>query len=345
MVFIGLESADPEELQEMHKSLNLKLDYEKAFQKIHKYGIVVLGAFIFGSDTETKESIIRKTDYILKSPVDVIQATKLTPLPGTRLFEEYQRAGRLVANDFPADWDHYDMKEDSILIRLSNVTEIITKCCEMDCIPISSCSIEEIDIIREMFPGAKTVIVLAHHVKHSLEWVWFPFENERNNNTCAADLHIKQECYKVVRLLEEIGCQSYIIPYPGRCGIRFKDLADKTGLGKIGDNYLFLHREWGAWTHLRVILTDAEICDTLPPCDEVCTHCGICKEICPAGSIKENTFAGVQCNEYQIKRDIEIDMKGSFIYKCEKCIINCPIGDKPEQIKFLAPHSGLISPW
>lgn len=69
MVFIGLESADPEELQEMHKSLNLKLDYDKAFQRIHKYGIVVLGVFIFGSDTETKKSIIRKTDYILRVPL------------------------------------------------------------------------------------------------------------------------------------------------------------------------------------------------------------------------------------------------------------------------------------
>lgn len=31
-----------------------------------------------------------------------------------------------------------------------------------------------------------------------------------------------------------------ITPYPGRSGIRFKDLASKTGLGRIGDNFLFL---------------------------------------------------------------------------------------------------------
>lgn len=202
----------------------------------------------------------------------------------------------------------------------------------MDAIPISSCTIDEKEIIKEMLPEVKTVIVLAHHVKHSLEWAWFPFENERNNNTCAADLHIKLECHKVMYLLEKSGYQSYTIPYPGRSGIRFKDLADKTGLGRIGDNYLFLHREWGAWTHLRAILTVAEITNSLPACKEVCTHCGICKTSCPTEAIKDGTFHGVQCNEYQLKRDIELDMKGSYIYKCGECVLNCPIGIKPEEI-------------
>jgi radical SAM superfamily enzyme YgiQ (UPF0313 family) len=117
MVFIGLESADPEELQEMHKSLNLRLEYDRAFQKIHKYGIVILGAFIFGSDAETKEGIVRKTKYILKSPIDVVQTTTLTPLPGTRLFKQYQDQKRLVLNDFPADWRHYNMTELTYTIK------------------------------------------------------------------------------------------------------------------------------------------------------------------------------------------------------------------------------------
>ena len=40
-----------------------------------------------------------------------IQATVLTPLPGTRLFERYLQEGRLLYTDFPEDWDHYDMTE------------------------------------------------------------------------------------------------------------------------------------------------------------------------------------------------------------------------------------------
>ena len=111
MVFIGLESADPEELKAMGKTLNLKREYERAFRSIHRHGIAVLGAFIFGSDAETEASMVRKTDYIQKAAIDVVQITVLTPLPGTRLFAQYEREGRLTRTDFPADWDRYDMGE------------------------------------------------------------------------------------------------------------------------------------------------------------------------------------------------------------------------------------------
>ncbi len=111
MVFIGLESADPEELKAMGKRLNLKREYERAFRAIHRHGIAVLGAFIFGSDAETEASMARKTDYIQKAAIDVVQTTILTPLPGTRLFAQYEREGRLTRTAFPADWDRYDMGE------------------------------------------------------------------------------------------------------------------------------------------------------------------------------------------------------------------------------------------
>jgi radical SAM superfamily enzyme YgiQ (UPF0313 family) len=111
MVFIGLESADPEELRELNKRLNLKLEYERALRRIQEHGIAVLGAFIYGSDRETAESMMRKTDYILKNRIDVIDTTTLTPLPGTKLFRQLQAENRLLFTNFPGDWDHYDMTE------------------------------------------------------------------------------------------------------------------------------------------------------------------------------------------------------------------------------------------
>ena len=111
MVFLGLESADPEELKVMDKKLNLQLEYEKAFKNINKYKIAVLGAFIFGSDSETMESMARKMDYILRNRIDVIQTTILTPLPGTRLFYDFQKNDRLKFSNFPKDWNLYDMGE------------------------------------------------------------------------------------------------------------------------------------------------------------------------------------------------------------------------------------------
>jgi radical SAM superfamily enzyme YgiQ (UPF0313 family) len=109
MVFIGLESADPEELRAMGKNLNVKREYARVFREIHRRRIAVLGAFIFGSDTETPASMVRKIDFIQKASIDVVQATVLTPLPGTRLFAQYEKEGRLTKGEFPSDWDSYNM--------------------------------------------------------------------------------------------------------------------------------------------------------------------------------------------------------------------------------------------
>jgi radical SAM superfamily enzyme YgiQ (UPF0313 family) len=114
MVFLGVEAESTDVLQEVNKRLNLKMGvgtYEEVFRRINRHGIAVLGAFIYGMDSDTRESLRRRTDYILDSRVDVMQTTFLTPLPGTRLFRRLQDENRLLYADFPADWDHYDMTE------------------------------------------------------------------------------------------------------------------------------------------------------------------------------------------------------------------------------------------
>lgn len=218
------------------------------------------------------------------------------------------------------------------MMKLNLLSERLPKCCEVDFFPISLCSENEKKLFEDFLPECKTVIILAHHIKHSLEWAWFPFETERNQVTCAADLHLKSECEKISWLLREKGYNSFNISYPGRSGIRFKDLANKTGLGKLGDNFLFLHRNWGPWAHLRVLITDAEIENSLPECNEVCIHCGICKASCPVEAIKDHTLLGVECGKYQDKRDEGSGIDGNYIFKCEECVRACPIGSSPEKI-------------
>jgi radical SAM superfamily enzyme YgiQ (UPF0313 family) len=131
MVFLGLESADPEELERMEKKLNLKFKYDEVFKNINNHGIAVLGAFIYGSDLETAESMKRKTDYILSHSIDVIQSTVLTPLPGTRLFKQYAEEGRLQYKSYPRDWDKYDMADLTFEMKLMNNKDfysVMNKC-------------------------------------------------------------------------------------------------------------------------------------------------------------------------------------------------------------------------
>jgi radical SAM superfamily enzyme YgiQ (UPF0313 family) len=114
MVFLGLEADEVDALAEVNKRLNLQRgvqSYDEAFRRIHRAGIVVLGAFIFGMDGDTPEKLRHRTDYMIRSGIDVMQTTYLTPLPGTRLFDRLQQEGRLLYADFPRDWDRYDMAE------------------------------------------------------------------------------------------------------------------------------------------------------------------------------------------------------------------------------------------
>lgn len=91
-------------LEEVHKQLNVKRgvdSYKQAFSRIHQAGIAVLSAFIFGMDGDNSERLRRRADYMIRSGVDVMQTTFLTPLPGTLLFDRYHREGRLLYNNFP----------------------------------------------------------------------------------------------------------------------------------------------------------------------------------------------------------------------------------------------------
>jgi radical SAM superfamily enzyme YgiQ (UPF0313 family) len=114
MVFLGLEAEEVDALAEVNKRLNLRRgveSYERAFRRIHRAGIAVLGAFIFGMDGDTPEKLRHRAEYMVRSGVDVMQKTFLTPLPGTRLFDQLQDEGRLLYTDFPRDWERYDMGE------------------------------------------------------------------------------------------------------------------------------------------------------------------------------------------------------------------------------------------
>jgi len=114
IVLLGLEAEEVDALEEVHKSLNVQRgvnSYAEAFCRIHQAGIAVLGAFIFGMDSDTPERLRRRATFILKSKINAMQVTYLTPFPGTRLFDRYRADNRLLYTDFPRDWDHYDMTE------------------------------------------------------------------------------------------------------------------------------------------------------------------------------------------------------------------------------------------
>ncbi len=134
MVVLGLEAENTESLKDANKKLNLKMginSYANAFKKINKYGIAVIGAFIYGFDSDTPETLDNRTNYIVSSGVDVVQTTFLTPLPGTRLFNKMLKESRLLHTNFPSAWNRFDMTEAIFKPKLMEPAELglaMTKC-------------------------------------------------------------------------------------------------------------------------------------------------------------------------------------------------------------------------
>ena len=110
MVGIGVESEKTEALESMNKKVNLKTgvdNYEKVFEKIHSYGISILGTFIMALDTDTLQDLKNRVEYIMNSNVDAAQLSTLTPFPGTVTYKQLEEEGRIMANNYPKDWEKY----------------------------------------------------------------------------------------------------------------------------------------------------------------------------------------------------------------------------------------------
>lgn len=111
MLLMGIEAEKAEALKDVRKKLNLKrgvTSYDQVFKKMHRHGIGVLAAMIFGMDSDTRQDLYARRDFILGSSIDTYQCTILTPLPGTVLFDRLKSDKRIILDDYPSDWQQYD---------------------------------------------------------------------------------------------------------------------------------------------------------------------------------------------------------------------------------------------
>jgi len=103
-LFVGFESVDQSSIDEAGKKVNKPEMYAKAIELFHKYGIAILGAFVFGFDCEDKNIFKRTVDFAKHIRLDLAQFTVLTPLPGTRLMRKLKEEGRIIEKN----WARYD---------------------------------------------------------------------------------------------------------------------------------------------------------------------------------------------------------------------------------------------
>jgi radical SAM superfamily enzyme YgiQ (UPF0313 family) len=110
-VFIGFESPTREGLLELGKRFNLLKgrDFRASVRRIQRHDILVVGSFIIGLDTDKPGIGKRIADVASQYGLDNLNTMFLTPLPGTRLWEQMKSEGRIALDTFPEDWKYYTL--------------------------------------------------------------------------------------------------------------------------------------------------------------------------------------------------------------------------------------------
>jgi len=104
MLSIGFESISRSTLKSVHKHVNRPDSFAALVEKLHSYGIIVFGLFMFGFDGDDQSAFDETARFTRQNDYDACAYSVLTPYPGTLTWYEMKKANRIVS----FDWDKYD---------------------------------------------------------------------------------------------------------------------------------------------------------------------------------------------------------------------------------------------
>lgn len=102
--YVGFESINQETVNSMKKSTNKVENYKNVIKKVHDYGMCLEAALMFGFDSDKPDVFKTTLDVIQKWDIDLLDFSTLTPYPGTPLYTQLDREGRILTRE----WEKYD---------------------------------------------------------------------------------------------------------------------------------------------------------------------------------------------------------------------------------------------
>jgi radical SAM superfamily enzyme YgiQ (UPF0313 family) len=133
-VLIGFESPSLEGLLSLGKKFNLRngRDFRTFVRRIQRHNILVVGSFIIGLDVDGPgigEQIAKAASAY---GLDVLNVLMLTPLPGTRLWQQMKSENRIAFDRFPEDWKYYTLTYPVARFKNLSSNEIIDEMISCD---------------------------------------------------------------------------------------------------------------------------------------------------------------------------------------------------------------------
>lgn len=103
-VFVGFESLNEDSIIATGKRTPLPDDYSRRVKLFHDVGIQVNGSFVLGFDHDQSDVFDKTISWIEDNKLESANFQILTPYPGTPLFREMEKEGRILHRD----WARYD---------------------------------------------------------------------------------------------------------------------------------------------------------------------------------------------------------------------------------------------
>ncbi len=116
LMSIGFESITRSTLTSVHKHVNRPETFVSLVEKVHSYGIMVFGLFMFGFDGDDPSVFEETVKFCIGANYDACAFSVLTPYPGTLTWYDLKKAGRIVS----FDWSKYD--QSNVVFRPINMT-------------------------------------------------------------------------------------------------------------------------------------------------------------------------------------------------------------------------------
>jgi radical SAM superfamily enzyme YgiQ (UPF0313 family) len=116
LMSIGFESITRSTLTSVHKHVNRPETFISLVEKVHSYGIMVFGLFMFGFDGDDPSVFEETVKFCIGANYDACAFSVLTPYPGTLTWYEMKKENRIVS----FDWTKYDQA--NVVFRPAHMT-------------------------------------------------------------------------------------------------------------------------------------------------------------------------------------------------------------------------------
>lgn len=96
----GVETINEASLTHIDKEWNDPRNYEKAFSNIKAHGIEISTEMILGLDGDDETVFDKTFDFLMKNKIALPRMYILTPVPGTPMYKQLMKEGRIFDHDF-----------------------------------------------------------------------------------------------------------------------------------------------------------------------------------------------------------------------------------------------------